>query len=66
MPAPTTSLVTVTRTGSDVRITCDKSLSREEWMHQLEHLGLADLEARFFDYIDNKDGTETVVIEVAS
>lgn len=57
-------LITVTQTVSDVRITCDKGLSRHEWQQEVRGLGLTD-SARFFEYLDNGDGTETVVIEVA-
>lgn len=62
---PTTvELVTVERTASDVRVTCDKGLSREEWRQQIKAAGLTD-QARFFDFQDNGDGTETVIFEVA-
>jgi len=60
----TTRLLTVNRTASDIRITCDKGLSREEWTQEIEALGLTE-KARFFEYMDNGDGTETVIIEVA-
>jgi hypothetical protein len=59
----TTQLLTVNRTSSDIRITCDKSVSREEWTREVQALGLADT-SRFFEYLDNGDGTETIVIEV--
>ena len=57
-------LVTVSNTASDTRITCDKGLSREEWQRQVAALGIDMQRARFFDFIDNHDGTETVIIEV--
>lgn len=59
----TTRLTTVSRTVSDIRITCDKGLSREEWTREIMALGLNN-KARFFEYLDNGDGTETIVIEV--
>ena len=60
----TNRLLTVNRTVADIRITCDKGLSREEWTREIEALGLTE-KARFFEYMDNGDGTETVIIEVA-
>lgn len=59
-----TQLVTVSHGPADVRVTCDKSLSREEWITQLAALGIDTDQSRFFDHIDNGDGTETIVFEV--